>query len=264
MSLGVVCGRIFFRLLKFSLCVGSALWLVQLPVLASQDVTLTWAPSVDPSVVGYKLYFGLESYNYTTSVDVGDVTQATVSLPVSGALYYFAATTYDMDGNESDFSEESTINAVPGGGTSTTPPDSLTKAGMANGHFGFTVNGVAGSQYVVEASTNLVKWVRIATNTVPFAFSDPNSSQYSQRFYRSRSLSAIEAADAPRDSLTQAVVASGGFGFMVNGVAGTQYVVEASTNLVNWVSLTTNAVPFAFTDSQSAQFSQRFYRSRPL
>jgi hypothetical protein len=264
MSRGVVFGRIFFRLFHLVLFVGSALWLLQLPVLASQDVTLTWVPNTDPGVVGYKLYFGLESYSYTTSVDVGDVAQAMVTLPVSGATYFFAATTYDEDGNESDFSTESTVVAVPGGGSPGALSPALTQAGMVNGVFGFTVNGTAGTQYVVEASTNLVNWVALTTNAVPFAFNDPAASQFSQRFYRSSPLVEFEAATALSPALTQAGLADGVFGFTVNGAAGTQYVVEASTNLVDWAGIATNTVPFAFTDPNSASFSQRFYRSRPL
>jgi len=219
---------------------------------------------MEPDVVGYKLYFGLESYSYTTSVDVGMVTQATVSLPMAGSVYFFAATTYDQDGNESDFSEENTVSAGPGGTTVGGALDSLTQAGMQNGSFGFSVNGQAGAQYVVEASTNLVNWVRMATNTVPFAFTDPDSAKYPQRFYRSRPLSEIIAATAALDSLTQAGMAGGLFSFTVNGETGTQYVVEASTNLVNWVRMATNAAPFIYTDPDSPKYPQRFYRSIPL
>jgi hypothetical protein len=40
-----------------------------------------------------------------------------------------------------------------------------------------------------------------------------------------------------------------GFALELNGVPGTNYVIEASTNLFNWVSLVTNASPFQFTDA---------------
>jgi hypothetical protein len=47
--------------------------------------------------------------------------------------------------------------------------------------------GVAGQNVVIEASTNLVNWVPLATNrlgTDPLYFSDPASTNLSQRFYR--------------------------------------------------------------------------------
>ncbi|HUA38753.1 MAG TPA: hypothetical protein VMA35_10215, partial [Candidatus Sulfopaludibacter sp.] len=51
------------------------------------------------------------------------------------------------------------------------------------------------------------------------------------------------------------------FNFYVNGVPGYQYEVQASTDLVDWVSLQTNAAPFLFIDSDAGKFKQRFYRS---
>ena len=53
------------------------------------------------------------------------------------------------------------------------------------------------------------------------------------------------------------------FHFTVNGWTGTNYVVQATTNLVstNWVSLTTNTAPFQFTETNAGSFGQRFYRA---
>jgi hypothetical protein len=41
-------------------------------------------------------------------------------------------------------------------------------------------------------------------------------------------------------------------------------VVQATTNLTatNWISLTTNAAPFLFTQTNASSFSQRFYRAK--
>jgi hypothetical protein len=38
-------------------------------------------------------------------------------------------------------------------------------------------------------------------------------------------------------------------------------VVQASTNLINWVPLQTNTAPFTFVDANAGNFRQRFYRS---
>ncbi len=62
-------------------------------------------------------------------------------------------------------------------------------------------------------------------------------------------------------NLTPAVHASGQFGLTVAGVPGYSYAVQASTDLVNWVSIRTNTAPFTFTDSNAARFNRRFYRS---
>lgn len=51
------------------------------------------------------------------------------------------------------------------------------------------------------------------------------------------------------------------FQFTVNGTTGSNYVVQATTNLTaaDWIPLLTNSAPFIFTESD--QFHQRFYRT---
>ena len=61
----------------------------------------------------------------------------------------------------------------------------LASVAHASGQFALTVSGVSGYQYAVQASTNLVNWVPLQTNTAPFTFVDINASQFSRRFYRS-------------------------------------------------------------------------------
>jgi Fibronectin type III domain len=51
------------------------------------------------------------------------------------------------------------------------------------------------------------------------------------------------------------------FNVTVSGVPGYKYVVQASTNMVNWVPLQTNKAPFSFKDSDAGKFKKRFYRS---
>jgi len=53
----------------------------------------------------------------------------------------------------------------------------------------------------------------------------------------------------------------GQFAMTINGVTGYKYVVQTSSNMMNWVSIKTNNAPFTFVDTNAARFSQRFYRS---
>ncbi len=53
----------------------------------------------------------------------------------------------------------------------------------------------------------------------------------------------------------------GQFHFTVTGATGAKYVVQASTNLTGWISLTTNTAPFTFVDPAAGNFKQRFYRA---
>ena len=58
-----------------------------------------------------------------------------------------------------------------------------------------------------------------------------------------------------------------GFGFNVGCMPGQGVVIEASTNLVNWVAVQTNLVTsegiFVFIDRDTGSFPRRFYRARP-
>jgi hypothetical protein len=174
--------RSFFCSLTF-LAVSFLCWW-QPPAQAAQNVTVAWDASYDLDVAGYKLYFGQEHLKHDSCVDAGNATSATISLPVAGATYYLAATTYDTAGNESDFSGEVVINP-PG---TTTLPSVLTLAAGVNKVMSVSVAGVNGAQYVVEASTNLSNWVALQTNIAPFTYTDTNAAKFAQRYYRSYAL----------------------------------------------------------------------------
>ena len=51
------------------------------------------------------------------------------------------------------------------------------------------------------------------------------------------------------------------FQLMITGVPGFNYALEASTNLVDWVPLSTNTSPFTFADGDATSFPTRYYRS---
>jgi sugar lactone lactonase YvrE len=60
--------------------------------------------------------------------------------------------------------------------------------GLNSGQFGFTLTGPAGKLVIVEASTDLVSWVPVRTNTFTgvLNFSDSQNGVGSERFYRAR------------------------------------------------------------------------------
>jgi hypothetical protein len=72
----------------------------------ADSLTLAWDPSSDSGIAGYNVYYGVASRTYTNMISVGTNTVATISNLVEGVTYYFAATTYDINGLESDFSDE--------------------------------------------------------------------------------------------------------------------------------------------------------------
>jgi uncharacterized repeat protein (TIGR01451 family) len=56
---------------------------------------------------------------------------------------------------------------------------------------------------------------------------------------------------------------TGSFQFTVTGQSGQEYIIQASTNLVNWVDVYTNpdyTAPFNFVDPNATNYTSRFYR----
>ncbi len=64
-------------------------------------VTLEWDPSPDAWVAGYAIHYGTTSSNYTVRLDLGNHTSATLTNLTPGTTYYFVATAYTSDGQES-------------------------------------------------------------------------------------------------------------------------------------------------------------------
>lgn len=57
------------------------------------------------------------------------------------------------------------------------------------------------------------------------------------------------------------VFSSNGVSITMKGVPGYVYVVQASTDLVHWISLETNLTPLEFIDTNPGRYSRRFYRA---
>jgi hypothetical protein len=60
----------------------------------------------------------------------------------------------------------------------------LSGAAFTAGQFSFQLAGAAGNACVIQASADLVKWIPLQTNTVPFTFTLTNAAAYSQQFFR--------------------------------------------------------------------------------
>lgn len=97
----------------------------KMPMLGEGEITLAWDANTEPDLAGYNIYWGLESRNYDGMVAVGSVVSKNEACnpydPFKvecceitligfdlGKTYYFAATAYDEDDNESAYSEELT------------------------------------------------------------------------------------------------------------------------------------------------------------
>jgi hypothetical protein len=70
------------------------------------DVIVRWDPNTEPDLLGYKVYWGTSSRNYTDFGDANNDTSYRVPNLPEGVEYFFAVTAYDTAYNESDFSVE--------------------------------------------------------------------------------------------------------------------------------------------------------------
>jgi len=74
-------------------------------------ITLSWTAPITntdglplTNLAGFKIYYGSGSGQYTSVVNVGNVTSYVLNL--SQGTYYFAVTAYNTSGNESVYSNE--------------------------------------------------------------------------------------------------------------------------------------------------------------
>jgi len=141
----------------------------------------------------------------------------------------------------------------------------LTSLKMTNGVFSFTLNGAAGSNYVIQASTDLAHWTAFTTNTI-----SPNGSvdivdlqaTAPQKFYRA--VPYHSAIVSPSLQLSGLSMSNGVFSFVLTGTGGSNYIIQQSPNLVNWTPITTNTIPASgsvtILDS-NPNSPQKFYRA---
>ena len=78
----------------------------------AERLTLAWDPSPSVAVSGYRLYYGTNSRAYCCVTNAGLVLTQSVVLPHRGR-WFFAATAYDTNGLESDFSSEVSWESKP-------------------------------------------------------------------------------------------------------------------------------------------------------
>jgi hypothetical protein len=144
-------------------------------------VALAWERSPDSSVIGYRIYYGAVSGNYTNSIEVGNVTTGSVPDLADGVTYFFAITAFNTSGFESAFSNE--LSFGPG---LPTVQIRVTAAGLAV----LTVNGLMGQTYDLEAAQIFPAWIVIGTVTLGASgsveFTDTDAANFPQRFYRTK------------------------------------------------------------------------------
>jgi hypothetical protein len=83
-------------------------------LLLMVTVHLAWDSNNDPSVLGYRLYYGKSSRNYHVIVDVGNVTDFWLTDVDETQPIFFAVTAY-AEFIESDYSVELVVKSISTG-----------------------------------------------------------------------------------------------------------------------------------------------------
>ncbi len=73
-------------------------------------IRLAWNPSPEAEITGYRLYAGTSAGSYTTSLDVGLVTEAEMAAPPDVTRLFFAVSAYTSVGIESSLSDVLTVD----------------------------------------------------------------------------------------------------------------------------------------------------------
>ncbi|HZF01296.1 MAG TPA: fibronectin type III domain-containing protein, partial [Methylomirabilota bacterium] len=126
-------------ILSLLIVAGSLFFAAGTQAVTSSSVTLAWDPSPSQNVAGYKIYYGTSSGSYITAVPVANLTNVTIRGLNGGTTYYFAATSYDSTGAESDFSPEISDNV--GATVITGQPSSQSSAVGQNATFSVSASG---------------------------------------------------------------------------------------------------------------------------
>jgi hypothetical protein len=142
------------------------------------------------------VYYSLNGAPWTNATTANSWTNWSATLSLVAGTNSLKAFAKDTSGNASTTNSVSFEYVVPvttsAVSSSVEPiiasPAVLSTANFTLGQFALLVSGTTNAQYVVQASTDLVNWVSVQTNTAPFSYVDANAGQFSQRYYRAISV----------------------------------------------------------------------------
>jgi len=150
--------RHLFKFLLIGISIFLFTLLLSTEFTFSADVWLTWDPNSEEDLMGYRIYYGYGSRDYCFSLEILDGVLCKVQNLEEGMTYYFAATAFDRDGNESDYSNE--VVYTPPCIYSITPMSSF-----------FDAAGGTGSIYVSAQSAcswsviSNISWLTVTSNS---------------------------------------------------------------------------------------------------
>ena len=134
--------------LRRAVLLGAAVFFALQPrsALALANVTLAWNPSTSPNVAYYNIYYGADSGTYGNVISV-TATNVVVSNLIEGTTYFFAASTVDTSGVESQLSSQISY-LVPTSSTSADAPSPVNQPPTLSPLSNLAINENAGLQTV--------------------------------------------------------------------------------------------------------------------
>jgi hypothetical protein len=220
----------------------------------ASNIILNWNPSVSRNVTGYDVYYGTTSGNYPYSVNAGHATTITISNLIPGAKYYFAATAYTADGEQSPFSAPA-VAVIPQ--LFSTEPQPVV-----------TSSHSSGSGFTVRPADNLGRRpAAIVMRTVDAVGAAVEADPARRVAADIAAAPALEPALAPvvNMTITETPDAPALASVQFSTELGHWYEVQATTDFQNWISIWQSDVAISngwasFTDPDSKSYSSRFYR----
>jgi uncharacterized repeat protein (TIGR02543 family) len=219
-----------------------------------------WTGSITTSSA--TLHFIMSS-NLSFTANFVDVARPTVNIVSPTANQHTTNSTFTLLGKAGDNVAVAAVQYSLNGGA-------WTNASTANNwtNWSDSLTLIAGTNIVQVCSvdtsgnispTNTVKFVYVvpATSTVNVTTATPN---FTPIISAPAVAPAVSAAPAPATLFT-GWFTNGQYAFDVIGTTNAQYTVEASSNLVDWVSIQTNTAPFTCVDTDAGKFNQRYYRT---
>jgi hypothetical protein len=145
------------------------------------------------------------------------------------------------------------------------PPGTLEGGFLPDGSFVVDVYSESGTQYTLEASTDLLHWERVADffcTAYPTPVLDQDAARFGRRFYRVTLLT--QPAELRLDLAAGSGWETGDFELMLDGPLGHYYRLESSADLSDWRFVTQFQLvrsPMRFRDSFTTDAPVRFYRA---
>jgi len=236
---------------------------------AEQNVSLAWSASTDTNVIGYYLYCGETNGVYSSRIDVGLNTAATITgLTGRSVNYYFAATSYNTARTESVMSSQVQFTTSSNYSPALAPLSSVagnvnsllilsntaTEQSASKPSLSYALAGGPSSMHI-NNSTGRLMWRPAltdggTTNSVTVQVTDSSTGLYNTQSFN------VVVSNAVQVTLSNVVVALGNTGVSPITVAAStpltkvSFILDAPSNRVSNVTVT-SLIPGVATVTQS-------------